>query len=452
MFGIKFHWWVIIGIVIGAVVGSIINSIYIDEVREATLGATYTEADVHARGRELGEALVTRVKDTAVGGALYGLSKIFMNLLKMIVIPLVFFSLVMGIAGMGGGKRVGRVGLKTMTWYISTSLLAIVTGLLMVNIIGPGRGSDIMIPTTAREAHTPDSFWEVLSAMVPSNPIQVMAEFDMFGVIFFAIMFGTFMVAVDEDKRKPMVDFMEAGSAIMMKMTSFVISLAPIGIACLVGFTVATSGPEIFLSLIGYVLTVALALGIHVFVSVPALVYLLTRRNPYLLMKAMSPALLTGFSTASSAGTLALTMEEARTKVGISNRITSFVLPLGATVNMDGTALYECVTVLFIAQVHASTHPEFAPLALGAQIMVVFLALAVSIGAAGIPHAGLVMMVIILNAVNLPIEYTALVWAVDRILDMSRTATNIWSDSSGALVIAHSENEIDESVLFAKTA
>jgi Na+/H+-dicarboxylate symporter len=284
--------------------------------------------------------------------------------------------------------------------------------------------------------------------MVPSNVVKTMAEFDMFGVIFFSIMFGIFMMTCDEKKRAPMVGFIESGCEIMMRMTAFVISLAPIGIAALVGFTVATSGPEIFLSLIGYVVTVALALAIHVFVSIPVLVWVLTRRNPFVYMRAMSPALLTAFSTASSAGTLALTMDEARRGAGISNRITSFVLPLGATVNMDGTALYECVTVLFIAQVHAATHPEFAPLTFGAQLMVVFLALAVSVGAAGIPHAGLVMMVIILNAVNLPLEYTALVWAVDRLLDMARTMTNVWSDSCGALVIGHTEHEVDDAVLF----
>ena len=161
-------------------------------------------------------------------------------------------------------------------------------------------------------------------------------------------------------------------------------------------------------------------------------------------MRAMMPALLTGFSTASSSGTLGVTMETAEKRGGVSKRVTSFVLPLGATVNMDGTALFECVTVLFIAQFHAATHPEFAPLGLGAQLLVVFLALAVSIGAAGIPHAGLVMMVIILNAVNLPLEYTALVWAVDRVLDMCRTATNIWSDACGAYVVAHSENALEE--------
>jgi Na+/H+-dicarboxylate symporter len=270
----------------------------------------------------------------------------------------------------------------------------------------------------------------------------------MFGIILFSILFGIFLTSIEKNKRKSMTHFVETGCEVMMRMTQFVISLAPVGIAALVGFTVATSGPQVFLSLINFVITIAVALGIHFFGIIPLYTWILTKRNPYRYMKAMSPALLTAFSTASSAGTLAVTMENANKNAGVSNRITSFVLPLGATVNMDGTALFECVTVIFIAQVHAATHPEFAPLTLGAQIMVVFLALAVSVGAAGIPHAGLVMMVIILNAVNLPLEYTALVWAVDRVLDMCRTMTNVWSDSCGALVIAHAENELDPDVLF----
>ena len=199
----------------------------------------------------------------------------------------------------------------------------------------------------------------------------------------------------------------------MMTLTEWVMAVSPIGIAALIASTVASTGLEIFSALIWFVLTVAVALGFHVFVSMPTLVYTFTKRNPYQYMRAMMPALLTGFSTASSSGTLGVTMETAEKRGGVSKRVTSFVL-LGATVNMDGTA-FECVTVLFIAQFHAATHPSLHHLVLEPAFSC-FLALAVSIGAAGIPHAGLVMMVIILNAVNLPLEYTALVWAVDRVL------------------------------------
>jgi len=442
------HRWVLLGIILGFVIGTVINQAHVEEVRQSVLGSDYTDADIHAHGKELSDTLVATVKGTTIGAALHGISRIFMNLLKMIVIPLVFFSLVTGILGMGAGNNVGRIGFRTALWYASTSIFSILTGLLCVNLIAPGEGTNILIPTTARPATPPESFWDVVANMIPSNVFDSAANFDMFGIIVFAILFGVFLVGIPPEKRAGMTNLMETGCEVMMRMTEFVISFAPVGIAALIAFTVATSGPEVFLSLLPFVLTVATALAIHFLAVLPLLTWLITRRNPYRYMSAMSPAILTAFSTASSAGTLAVTMENAQKNGGISNRISSFVLPLGATVNMDGTALFECVTVLFIAQVHAATHPEFLPLTLTAQITVVFLALAVSVGAAGIPHAGLVMMVIILNAVNLPLEYTALVWAVDRVLDMARTMTNVWSDSCGALVIAHTEDELDPSVLY----
>jgi Na+/H+-dicarboxylate symporter len=241
--------------------------------------------------------------------------------------------------------------------------------------------------------------------------------------------------------------FFNAVFEIMMKMTMFIISLAPIGIAALIASLVAVTGPELFKGLIGYAGTVAAALATHLFVTLPLLFWLLTRRNPYRVMRAMSPALFTGFSTASSSGTLPVTLERVENGVGVSNNISSFVLPIGATVNMDGTALYECVAVIFVSQLYAAAHPEFA-LTFGSQALIVFLALMVSIGAAGIPHAGLVMMVIIFKAVGLPIELAGILWAIDRPLDMCRTTVNIWSDTMGTVTIAHTEGEIEDAVLF----
>ena len=447
---IKIHWLVLAGILLGVIIGAVLNNIYVDEIRQQVLGDSYTNADLQANAKALNDALATHIKGTALGSTLHGIGRVFLNLLKMVVVPLVFFSIISGVCSMGGGASIGRIGLKTLGWYLLTSMLAIMTGLIVVNAISPGVGADIMIPTQGREAHTPSGFWDVVVNMVPTNVVEAAASFDMFGIITFALFFGVFLLQLDEEKRNLMVGLFDAGSEVMMRMTMFVISLAPVGIIGLVGFTVATSGPKIFIELFDFVLTVGLALSVHFLITLPLLCFLLTKRNPFTFMQAMSPALLTGYSTASSSGTLGVTIETANEEAGINNRISSFVLPLGATVNMDGTALFECVTVLFIAQVHASNHPDFAPLTLSAQLMVVFLALAVSIGAAGIPHAGLVMMVIILNAVGLPIEYTALIWAVDRILDMARTMTNIWSDCCGTLVIAHTENAIDDSVLFAQ--
>ncbi len=277
--------------------------------------------------------------------------------------------------------------------------------------------------------------------MVPDNVFRAAAELELIGLILFAILFGAFMLTLEGDKKAALSRFIEACSDVMMKMTGFVIALAPVGIAALIAKLVSTSGPELFWEMRWYVITITLALATHLLLTLPLLIYLFTRRNPYRFIWKMSPALFTGFSTASSSGTLGVTLERAEHGAGISNRVASFVLPLGATINMDGTALYEIVSVLFIAQVHAGIDPSFT-LTFGQQLLIVFLGLAVSIGAAGIPHAGLVMMVIILHAVGLPVEYTALIWAVDRVLDMCRTVVNVTSDSSIALMVAHGEGEV----------
>lgn len=449
--GSRLHWWILLGILAGVALGAGINRAHVGPAQEAVLGESYTREDLRARAARVNEELERRVNATPLGAALEGVSRIFLNLLKMIVVPLVFFSLVSGLATMGDVRRLGRIGVKTLAWYAGTSLLAVLTGLVLVHLIGPGRGVEIRIPVAEIPSYElPGSFWDLLVRMVPDNVVRSAAEFDMFGVIFFSVLFGIFLLTVEAKARQALTVIIDGGLQVMMAMTHFVIALAPVGVLAMVAHTTATSGLGIFASLGGYVLTVLLGLGLHLLVTIPLLLWLLTRRNPYRYLRGMSPALLTGFSAASSSGALAVTMERATEGAGISERIASFVLPLGSTVNMDGTALYECVTVLFIAQIHAAVDPAFAPLTLGQQGLVVFLALMISVGAAAIPHAGLVMMVIILQAVGLPVEYTAVIWAVDRPLDMCRTMVNIWSDSSGAAFVAHTEKEISGSRLFAK--
>jgi proton glutamate symport protein len=352
---------------------------------------------------------------------------------------------------MGTLARLGRIGSRTFLLYITTSLLAIVTGLILVNVIRPGVGLRLTIPVEGVAREVPGSVWEVIANMIPDNVVRAAAEFDLFGVIIFALLFGVFMLPLEGERKRTLVSFMEGAFEVMMRMTGFIIALAPFGIAALIARLVSSTGLNVFLDMKWYVLTVFTALAVHLLVTLPLIVFLMTRRNPYRYLRVMSPALLTGFSTASSSGTLPITLERAEHGAGISNRIASFVLPLGATINMDGTALYEIVSVLFIAQIHAGIDPNFA-LTFGQQLLIVFLGLSVSIGAAGIPHAGLVMMVIILQAVGLPLEYTALIWAVDRVLDMCRTAVNIASDSSIALVVADAEDQVDDSVLWERSS
>ena len=414
-------------------------------------GPGYTEEDGVRNAGQVNVQIAKDLKPSNLYQAFYGIKTIFLKLLKMIVIPLVFFSLASGIAGMGSLKRLGKIGAKTFSWYIMTSLIAIVTGLVIVNIFQPGVGTDLQIPLELEKElpPPPETFWDVLIPMVPQNPVEAMATFDLIGVIVFTLLFSICMLAVDETKRASLTGFLEAGASVMMKLTHFVICLAPVGVAALIAEIISKTGPSVFINLFGYIVTIAASLGTHFLVTLPLLIWFFTRRNPYRYMNAMAPALVTAFSTASSSGTLGVTMERAEKGAGISNRITSFVLPIGATINMDGTALYEIVTVLFIAQVHAGIDPNFT-LTFAQQILICFIGLMVSIGAAGIPHAGLVMMVIILEAVGLPLAYTALIWSVDRPLDMTRTMTNVWSDSSVTLVMGHTEKEVDESVLFSR--
>ena len=444
----RLHWWIILGMLAGAALGSFVYFSHVDDAQRLVIGPDAPPEALTENAAAIDDALAKLVKPTALYQAFDGLSRLFLNLLKMIVIPLVFFSLISVVLGMGDTRRLGRVGLKTMLFYMLTSLLAIVTGLAWVNLISPGSGVELRLPEAEQEGagKVPDSFWDVLVNMVPPNVVDAAEEFNLLGVIVFTLFFGFFLLAVDAAKRGPMAAFMEVGADVMTRMTHAILLLAPIGIAALIARLISTTGPTVFLNLIWYVVTVVLALGTHLFLTLPLLIYLFLRRNPYRYLQVMSPALFTAFSTASSSGTLGVTMERAEKGAGISSRIASFVLPLGATINMDGTALYEIVTVIFVAQVHSGIDPNFT-LTAGQQLLIVFLGLTVSIGAAGIPHAGLVMMVIILNAVGLPIEYTALIWTVDRVLDMCRTAINVGSDSSIALVIAHTENELDPSAL-----
>jgi proton glutamate symport protein len=444
---IALHWWIFLGVVAGALIGTALHLAYIEEARQQVVGTQYSRADLSENARAISEQLRTDLRATATYRAIDGIAQIFLKLLRMIVVPLVFFSLTAGILGLGDMRRLGRIGARTFGLYLLTSFLAVVTGLVMVNLLRPGVGTRLTMPAEGELRPVPESFWAVITNMIPDNPVAAAANFDLIGVIVFTLLFAIFLLAVDSVRRAPMVGIIEAGADVMMKMTHFVITLAPIGIAALIARMIATTGPEVFIDMARYVMTVISTLGIHLLITLPILVWLFTRRNPFRFFKVMLPAYLTAFSTASSSGTLGVTMERAENGAGVNKRVTSFVLPLGATVNMDGTALYEIVTVIFIAQLHSALDPTFT-LTFGQQLLIVFLGLMVSIGAAGIPHAGLVMMVIILEAVGLPVAYTGIIWTVDRILDMSRTAVNVASDSVVSLIIAHGENEIDDTVLF----
>jgi len=269
-----------------------------------------------------------------------------------------------------------------------------------------------------------------------------MVEGDILQVIFFALLVGFFVTRLGERHRTVLSDAFEGLFQTMMKVVRFLLWLAPIGVYAIFVMVIAETGPSAFADLGLYALAVVVGLMIHAMITLPSLLLFLGRLSPWKHFRAMNPALLTAFSTSSSAATLPVTIRCAETRVGISNRTSSFVLPLGATVNMDGTALYECVAAVFIAQIYVS-QGVIDPLTVGQQFLVVFTALAASIGAAGVPMAGMVMLGIILRALGLPLEGVGYVLAVDRLLDMCRTTVNIWSDSVGCALIAKSEGETD---------
>ncbi|WP_339735187.1 dicarboxylate/amino acid:cation symporter [uncultured Sunxiuqinia sp.] len=370
--------------------------------------------------------------------AISWMGDLFLRSLKMLIIPLILSSLISGITNIGTGKNLGRLGLKTMGYYLLTSMLAIVTGLLFVNLFKPGLGADLNFQEEVEGlVEKQRSFREILIEIVPENIFQALTDSDMLSIIFFAVLFGFFITKIDFINREVLKKAFNAIFDVMMKITMFIIRFTPLGIFGIVAKVIADQDDLTgLMSRMGiYMSTVILALGVHFFITLPLLLKFVGKLNPRKHFKNMTTPLLTAFSTSSSGATLPLTIEAVESKSGVSNKISSFTLPLGATINMDGTALYECVAAIFIAQAYGHD------LSIIQQAIIVATALLASIGAAAIPMAGLVMITVILTAVGLPLEGIGLILAVDRILDMFRTATNVWSDSCGAVLIAKSEGE-----------
>jgi Na+/H+-dicarboxylate symporter len=308
-------------------------------------------------------------------------------------------------------------------------------GLALVNIIRPGAGAEIGVEQgvdlTGREAAPVSS---LVKDIVPKNLFEAMAGDKVLGVIFFSLIAGVAISSVGE-RGKPLVAFFEAFNAVMMKITGWIMLLAPFGVFALMAHTIGTMGLGVMRPLAVYMATVVLGLGIHAVLTLPALLFTLGRHSPLRFIRDVFSAVATAFSTASSAATLPITMECVEENTGVSNKVASFVLPLGATVNMDGTALYEAVAAMFIAQAYGIS------LTVPQQLIIMLTATLASIGAAAIPGAGLVTMVIVLRAVNLPLEGIGMILAVDRLLDMLRTAVNVWGDACGSVVVARLEGE-----------
>ncbi len=416
--GLALHWRILIAMIAGLVVGTALNLM---------------------SGSVLAEDTVKTI--CGVGEAA---GKIFLSLLKMVVVPLVFTSLVSAVTGLRGQAGLRKLGAITGGYYFATSILAITVGIIVANIVNPGEGVDYAsLMASAKEgghrlklpeAGAAEDVWEVVGGivyrMIPTNVISFASDNrNMLSVIFFALLLGFFINKAGDDRAGRIGTFFDDLFAIMMRMTQAIIELAPYGIFGYIVFVIGSTGFALLAPLAWYAVAVIAGLGFHACVTLPIILVVLTRKSPIKLAKAVWPALATAFSTASSSGTLPLTIQ-CLNDSGVRPRVSSFVLPLGATVNMDGTALYEAAAVLFIAQM-------LGDLTLAQQFLVAFTALLASVGAAGIPHAGTVMMVVVLQAVDLPTDAALTILAIDRPLDMLRTTVNVWSDSNCTVVVDH---------------
>lgn len=381
---------------------------------------------------------------------------LFMNALKMMIIPLIVTSMIAGVMQLGSHKGVGNIGLKTLLYYTLSGLCAVLVGLLLVNILEPGNidretatamlGEAAHISTDKAlfekvESRGTSDLLDIFKRMLPSNVFKAASDNgQLLGVIIFSILFGIFAGRLPEKAQSFQLQFWESCQSIILNITEFIIRFAPIGVYGLV-LPIVFNAPvgALMNTLFLFFLTVLLGLLIHMFVVLSLCLKIFAKLNPMTHYKAMLPVILTAFSTASSSATLPLTIDTVSSKSKVSKKSCAFTLPLGATINMDGTALYECVVVLFISQLYASIGG--IDLSFGQQCLVVLLALTTSIGVAGIPAASLVAIAIILPAVGLPIEAIGVVWVTDRILDMCRTSVNVYSDTVAAVVIARSEGE-----------
>ncbi len=377
----------------------------------------------------------------AFGGAMADvawLGEFFLRALKMLIVPLVMLSMLAGITGLGDVRRLGRVGWTTVAYYAVTTLAAVVLGTILVGALTPGEGVDVAtLKLPERVAAKRDlGLADILLGFVSDNVVGAMAEMQMLPLIVFSLALGGVLTTMGE-RARPLLAVVEAGNEAMMRLVHLVMWLAPIGIFGLVagrfGKAVAVGGMDAFFAQIAavgrYMLTVLLGLGIHAVVVLPLMLWLLARRSPLRYARGMATPLLAAFSTASSSATLPLTLEAVEENNGVDPRAAQLVVPMGATVNMDGTALYEAVAVIFIAQALG------IELGFGQQVLVVLTATLAAIGAAGIPEAGLVTMVMVLRAVDLPLEGVELILAVDWLLDRFRTAVNVWGDAVGAAVV-----------------
>ena len=395
---------IIIGLIVGAVVGLVLNIVSPD---------------------------VFKVLDTYL---FTPLGQIFLNLINMLVVPIVFFSITLGVAGLGDPKKLGRIGFKTISFFLVTTAIAIIIGLFLAMIIQPGHVGNFNTEGVSFEAEKAPSTGETLLNIIPSNPIQAFAEGNMLQIIAFSIFVG-FSIAMLGKKAEALLTVVEQGNNLMMYLVNIVMKFAPYGTFGLIATAVGSQGLSAIKAMGLYMIVVVLALLIHSIVTYGSAVFFLAKYNPFTFFKKFSSAMSVAFSTSSSNATLPVSMDIAQKELNIPKSISSFVQPLGATINMDGTAIMQGVATIFIAQVYGVN------LTMIELVTVVLTAVLASIGTAGVPGVGLILLAMVFSSVGLPVAGIGLILGIDRLLDMARTAVNITGDAACALVVSETEKK-----------
>ncbi len=364
---------------------------------------------------------------------------LFLNLIKLSIVPLVFSSLVVGTCSMDDVRKLGRIGGKTMLYYLLTTAFAVTIGLILANVTNVGGGFSIPVDAKVEIAQAPD-IAETLLNIIPSNPLKALVDGNMLQIIAFALIIGAGIIGTGE-KGKTLYNFFDAFAEVMYKIIGVIMQFAPIGVFALITPVVAVNGPQVLLPLLKLILVVYAGCALHAVLTYSSTVSIFAKVNPVKFFKGISPAMVFAFTTASSSGTLPITMKCSEENLGVPKSISSFVLPLGATVNMDGTAIYQGICAFFIAQVYG------LELSVGAQLTIILTATLASIGTAGVPGAGMIMLGMVLQSVGLPMEGIALIAGVDRVLDMMRTMINITGDAACAVVVSATEGELDRDMI-----
>jgi proton glutamate symport protein len=377
---------------------------------------------------------------------------LFLRALKMVIVPLVATSIVSGMLSLGGARNFGKISLGVLAYYTVTTLAAVLMGLGLVNIIKPGHVSPetakVILGNAANGPHIADKLQNhgtgdlvaFFQRMIPDNIVNIASDNgQLLGLIVFCLIFGFFISKLPNEKRDFQDKLWSSLQDVMMLVTQWIIAFSPLGVFCLILPVMMRAGLDVIAPLFWFFMTVILGLTLHMFGTLSLLLWRVGHINPLRHLRTMLPVLITSFSTSSSSATIPVTMETVEKDAGVSNKISSFVLPLGATINMDGTALYECVVVIFIAQFYGAM--QGFEIGLSTQFIIAILALLTSVGVAGIPSASLVAIALILGYVGLPLESIGIIWLTDRILDMCRTSVNVYGDTCGAVIIARLTGE-----------